>query len=120
VRLLDPCAGEGIALAEVAHHLGRDTCECYAVEYDAERAEHARSLLARCLRSDLMDCMISRQSFGLLWLNPPYGDLSNEPSASGWKKRFYQRAVPLLQYGGVLVFINSLRRAHHILGLSET
>ncbi|EGH26758.1 hypothetical protein PSYMO_36935, partial [Pseudomonas amygdali pv. mori str. 301020] len=23
----------------------------------------------------LMDTMISRQSFGLLWLNPPYGDL---------------------------------------------
>jgi len=114
-RLLDPCAGEGIALAEVAHHLGRDGCESYAVEYDAERAEHARSLLGRCLRSDLMDCMISRQSFGLLWLNPPYGDLSNEPSASSWQittpgrerleKRFYQRAVPLLQYGGVLVFI---------------
>jgi len=115
MRLLDPCAGEGIALAEVAHHLGRDTCECYAVEYDAQRAEHARSLLGRCLRSDVMDCMISRQSFGLLWLNPPYGDLSNEPSAHSWQittpgrerleKRFYQRAVPLLQYGGVLVFI---------------
>jgi len=115
MRILDPCAGEGIALAEAAHHLSRDTCESYAVEFDAERAEHARSLLGRCLRSDLMDCMISRQSFGLLWLNPPYGDLSKEPSASSWQitasgrerleKRFYQRAVPLLQYGGVLVFI---------------
>jgi len=115
VRLLDPCAGEGIAIAEAAHHLGRERCECFAVEYQRERAEHARGLVDSCLRSDLMDCMISRQSFGLLWLNPPYGDLSKDESAASWsisapgrerlEKRFYQRAVPLLQYGGVLVFI---------------
>jgi len=115
MRLLDPCAGEGIALAEAAHHLGREACECFAVEYDAQRAEHARTLTDRCLRSDVMDCMISRQSFGLLWLNPPYGDLSKDPIARTWsgafsgrerlEKQFYQRGIHWLQYGGVLVYI---------------
>jgi len=93
MRLLDPCAGEGIALAEAAHHLGREACECFAVEYDAQRAEHARTLTDRCLRSDVMDCMISRQSFGLLWLNPPYGDLSKDPIARTWSNDWKSSSI---------------------------
>lgn len=114
MRIFDPCAGEGVALAEAAHSLGRDHVEAFGVEYDRERAEHARTLLDRVLHSDLMDTMISRQAFGLLWLNPPYGDLvADHAGASQYQgngrrrleKLFYQRALPLLQYGGVLVFI---------------
>jgi hypothetical protein len=61
-----------------------------------------------------MDTLISRQTFGLLWLNPPYGDLSKDANGNiGYQgqgrarleKLFYQRALPLLQYGGVLIFI---------------
>src|SRR3546814_3669605 len=61
-----------------------------------------------------MDTMISRQAFGLLWLNPPYGDLARDTSGNlGYEgkgrarleKLFYQRMLPLLQYGGILVFI---------------
>lgn len=114
MRILDPCAGEGVALAEAAHTLGRECVEAFAVEYDSERATHARTLLDRALHSDLMDTMISRQSFGLLWLNPPYGDLVADHSGASQyqgtgrrrlEKLFYQRSLPLLQYGGVLVFI---------------
>jgi len=110
--ILDPCAGEGVALAEAAHTLGRDRVHAYAVEYDAERAAHARGLLDHCLHSDLMDTLISRQTFGLLWLNPPYGDLVRDQEGgvqfqgrARLEKLFYQRTLPLLQYGGVLVFI---------------
>ncbi|WP_233135448.1 DUF6094 domain-containing protein, partial [Acidovorax sp. T1m] len=62
----------------------------------------------------LMDTMVSKQSFGLLWLNPPYGDLSKDVNGNiGYQgqgrarleKLFYQRSLSLLQYGGVLVFI---------------
>ena len=45
MRIFDPCAGEGAALAETAHALGRDRVEAYAVEYDQERAEHCKNLL---------------------------------------------------------------------------
>ena len=54
------------------------------------------------------------RTFGLLWLNPPYGDLTKDANGNiGYQgqgrarleKLFYQRALPLLQYGGVLVFI---------------
>jgi hypothetical protein len=112
--ILDPCAGEGVAIAEAAHALGRGQVQAFAVEYDAERSRHARSLVDRCIHGDLMDTIISRQSFGLLWLNPPYGDLSRDADGNiGYQgegrprleKLFYQRTLPLLQYGGVLVFI---------------
>lgn len=114
MRIFDPCAGEGAALAETAHVLGCDRVETYAVEYDQERANHCKTLLDRVLHSDLMDTMISRQAFGLLWLNPPYGDLvADHAGASQYQgngrrrleKMFYQRALPLLQYGGVMVLI---------------
>jgi hypothetical protein len=59
-----------------------------------------------------MDTFISRQSFGLLFLNPPYGDLARD-QCGGYEfrgrarleKLFYQRTLPLLQYDGVLIFI---------------
>ncbi|MFC4160735.1 DUF6094 domain-containing protein [Chitinimonas lacunae] len=112
--LLDPCAGEGVAIAEVAHALGRERVNAFAVEYDAERARHARQLVDHCLHGDLMDTLISRQAFGLLWLNPPYGDLPKDLNGNlGYQgqgrarleKLFYQRTLPLLQYDGVLIFI---------------
>ena len=82
---------------------------------DAERARHARGLVDHCLHADPMDTMVSKQSFGLFWLNPPYGDLSADVNGNiGYQARgcapcpeklFYQRSPSLLQYGGVLVFI---------------
>ena len=114
VNVIDPCAGEGVAIAEVKHHLGKDSTAAYAVEYDHERATHAQTITDHCLRSDLMDTMITRQAYGLLWLNPPYGDLASDATGiaayqgTGRKrleKLFYQRTLPLLQYDGTLVFI---------------
>ncbi|VFT14992.1 O-methyl transferase family protein [Pseudomonas aeruginosa] len=73
------------------------------------------ALVDHCLHADLMDTMVSKQSFGLLWLNPPYGDLSKGRQrqhrlirarvVARLEKLFYQRSLSLLQYGGVLVFI---------------
>jgi hypothetical protein len=112
--IIDPCAGEGVAIAEAAHALGRSAVTAYAVEFDAERARHAAGLVDRCLHADLMDTLISRQSFGLMWLNPPYGDLNRDLDGNiGYQgqgrarleKLFYQRTLHLLQYGGVLAFI---------------
>ncbi len=118
MSVLDPCAGEGFAIAEVAHALGPEEVRAFAVEYNGERAAHARLLVDRCLHADLMQTFISRRSVGLLWLNPPYGDLVREGAqAHGLRGRarleklFYDRTVPLLQYEGILVFIIP----HHIL-----
>ncbi len=119
MRMIDPCAGEGVALAEcrqVLHHPDAlQTVETFAVEYNQERSVQAKKLLDRCLLGDFQDTIITPRSFGLLFLNPPYGDLVNDKAQTGdnglakGKKRleklFYQRSVRLLQYGGVMVLI---------------
>lgn len=112
MSILDPCAGEGAAIAEIAFDLGRDRVRSYAVEYDLDRATSARRLTDRCLHADLIDTLISRQAFGLLFLNPPYGDLVRD-QCGGYEfhgrarleKLFYQRTFQLLQYDGVLIYI---------------
>lgn len=115
MRVLDPCCGEGTALAEVAHHLGSNIqVESFGIEYNEERAYHAKQLLRRCIHADLMDAHVQPRQFGLLWLNPPYGDLVSDQvsaSVSRWKGRkrfeklFYERTIGALQFGGVLVLI---------------
>jgi len=115
MRVIDTCSGEGTALAECKHYLGFDSVEAFAVEYDRERATQSKKLLDRCIQGDFQDTVITPRSFGLLWLNPPYGDLVTDKAQSGTqsetkgKKRlekiFFQQSIRLLQYGGVLVLI---------------
>ena len=114
LRVLDPCCGEGVALAECKHHLGADRTEAFGVEYDEERAWHAKGILDRCIHGDVQDCIVGRRQFGLLWLNPPYGDLVADKAAlAGYtgkgrprlEKLFYSLSSSWLAFGGVLVLI---------------
>ncbi len=116
MRILDPCAGEGVALAECKHHLGKEGAVAYGIEYDAERAWHAKTVLDHCIHGDFNGCAVSYGSFGLLWLNPPYGDMLKDHEGNGanglfkdsrprLEKHFYQRTHGLLQVGGVMVLI---------------
>ncbi len=113
LRILDPCAGEGVALAECKHHLGTERTQAFGVEYDQERAWHAKQILDRCIHGDVQECNLGLRQFSLLWLNPPYGDLVSDKGSTGdamkgrrrLEKLFYNIAVPTLQFDGVLVFI---------------
>ncbi len=113
LRILDPCCGEGVALAECKHHLGPERTEAFGVEYDEDRAWHAKQLLDRCIHGDAQDCIIGRRQFGLLWLNPPYGDLVADKAGLSYKgkgrarleKLFYSLSIPWLAFGGVMVLI---------------
>lgn len=113
LRLLDPCAGEGVALAECKAHLGAVSTEAFGVECDTERAWHAKDILDRVIHGDFQQTLITPRSFGFLWLNPPYGDLVSDQAATGdaktgrarLEKTFYNHAVKLLQPGGVIVLI---------------
>ncbi len=115
MRIIDPCAGEGSALAECKHHLGSDSVEAFAVEYDLLRSKQAKKLADRCIQGDFQDTVITPRSFGLLFLNPPYGDLVTDKAQTSTQfvtkgrkrleKMFYQHSTRLLQAGGVLVLI---------------
>jgi len=116
-RILDPCCGEGAALASVQQHLvqfGADVTSL-GVEFDAERAWHAKTLLTRCIHADVHDVVVSPRSVGLLFLNPPYGfgvsdqagriGVGEHDKAERLERQFLKLCTPTLAYGGVLVLI---------------
>ena len=115
IQLFDPCCGEGIALAECGHHLKESGCDVTtaAIEFNQERALHAKTLLHHVVHADIQDCVVGQQQFGMLWLNPPYGDRltdqSDQASSSKGRDRlekyFLSATLPSLQYGGLLVYI---------------
>jgi len=115
VAILDPCCGEGVALAELKNHLQEADAavQAYGVEYDAERAWHAKQLLDVVAHADVNDMSIKVRQFGALFLNPPYGDLVADTAAldqaTGGRKRlekeFFKRSHPWLAIDGVLVLI---------------
>lgn len=115
IRAIDPCCGEGIALAECAQYLrdaGADVSTS-GIEFDIERAENAKTLLSRVVHADINDCTVTLGQFNLLWLNPPYGDritdtVMRDPNQQGrdrWEKYFLSRTLPMLAFGGLLVYI---------------
>ncbi len=68
-RLLDPCAGEGVAAHQVA---AAWNLECFGIEIDAERALEASGRLHRVLHLDYASVRAPHRAFQALYLNPPY------------------------------------------------
>jgi len=110
MRILDPCCGEGVILAECKQALGADRTVAYGIEYSEERAWHAKQLLDHCIHADIHDCVLGIRQFGFMLLNPPYGDTVADRTDLSSKsdrleKLFYRRTVGLLQYGGVMALV---------------
>ena len=120
MRLLDPCCGEGSALADLRQGLTEragahaPAIEALGIEFDRERAWHAKTILDRVIHADVHDVVVKARSLGLLFLNPPYGfgvaDTANVANADTDKaerleRTFLKKTAPLLAPGGVLVYI---------------
>src|SRR3990172_9366220 len=69
VRLLDPCAGTGVAAAQIAQAL---EAESFGIEINEERAEDARGRLDHVLATSAFTVRLANGAFSLLFLNPPY------------------------------------------------
>jgi tRNA1(Val) A37 N6-methylase TrmN6 len=100
---LDPCAGEGVALANLVKGSGAVT---YGIELDRRRASRARPHLDHVIRSDFFRCRVSPKSASLILLNPPYADDDD----GRLEFRFLKAALPVLKPGGVLVYLIPQRR----------
>ena len=125
IRILDPCCGEGAALSECSEYMktyltnhqtnhNNTKIETVGIEIDEDRAYHAKSMtnLDTIVHGNLNECYIAQRQFGLLFLNPPYGDiladkanLSDHSGRQRYETMFYENTNKLLQFGGVLVFI---------------
>jgi hypothetical protein len=110
MRIIDPCCGEGVILAECKQSLGVDRTVSYGIEYNEERAYEGKKLLDYCIHSDINDCVVGLRQFGFMLLNPPYGStVANKSDLSDKSQRlekvFYRRAIGFLQYDGVMALI---------------
>ncbi len=103
---LDPCCGEGDALAGLVAGTSAIT---YGVELDHQRAEESKRRLHHVLRCGIEETRIQRCSCSLLLLNPPYDDLTLEEEADTKTERqeraFLRMTIPYLIRSGVLVYI---------------
>jgi hypothetical protein len=98
-RLLDACAGEGVAANYLARLLGLNP---FMIELDRQRAAQCASRGGTVLRSDANECKVQREAFSLLFLNPPYDSAGHgQRTEFTWLKRW----TPMLQPEGLLVYI---------------
>jgi len=101
--ILDPCAGEGKALLQLAKGLE-------AVPYGIELSEDRAALVKESLPegqalapADFLRCAISYRSFSFIWCNPPYDYATGEEGRV--ESQFLERAVHLLADNGVLALV---------------
>jgi SAM-dependent methyltransferase len=99
---LDPCVGDGAALA----HLLRDAgAHCYGIEIDANRAEQARALGIETLQADAMEVRCPAESLSLLYLNPPYDWEAGASNNQRLESVFLDHTYRWLKPAGVLIFV---------------
>jgi len=103
---LDPCCGEGDALASLV--AGTEAIN-YGIELDHQRAEESKARLRHVLRCGIEETRIQHRSCSLLLLNPPYDEMTLEEEANTKTERqeraFLRMTVSYLIPGGVLVYI---------------
>ena len=118
-RILDPCAGEGVALVTLAEAL---RLEAYGVELHSSRAETASELITELnnrqgklpredphkmhlIAGDYRLLMKTSQSgFNFLYLNPPLS-IYTDPDSGRLEYQWLRDTRPWLQPGGLLVLV---------------
>jgi len=103
--LLDPCAGEGAAVRQLAELLGFPPERIYAIELDDGRAEMLRATLPEAhvlAPASFFGCRASWNSFSFIWLNPPF---DNAYGGHRVEEQFLRTATEWLIPGGVLALV---------------
>jgi hypothetical protein len=108
IRIYDPCAGTGDAVAQIANHL---QAESFGVELDKKRAEQAKKSLGKVIQGDSLRVSVRSGSMSCLFLNPPY----DYYEGARLENKFIAHTGPSLQTGGVLVLIISIRSLNQMM-----
>ncbi len=104
--LLDPCAGQGAAIKQIADGLMAIGESVQVIELDEGRAAILRRTLpdAKVLApASFMGCKATSQSFSFAWVNPPFD--SETGAGHRCEYSFLVRATGLLRPGGVLALV---------------
>lgn len=103
--ILDPCAGEGLAIKQFGDCLGCPPEMTFAIELDDSRADRVKAILpeAQILApASFFGCRASLNSFSFIWLNPPF-DYSY--GSNRVEDQFLKTATHWLMPGGVMVLV---------------
>jgi hypothetical protein len=101
---IDPCVGDGVAFEAITSgaHVLR-----FGVELDAYRAEQARQRIPNVIQGNTLEVHCAVESFGLLYLNPPYDWTLGPADSRRTEQAFLSHTYRWLKPGGVLVFVIS-------------
>jgi len=99
---LDPCVGEGAALAVIA---GCRDVTRYGIELDAYRAERARTACNEIIQGDALDVTSPVESFSLVYENPPYDWEIGESRNRRIEVVFLEHTYRWLKPEGVLILV---------------
>ena len=103
--ILDPCAGEGMAIRQLRELLGCPSTLTYAIELDDSRADAVHVTLPEAhvlAPADFFGCRASFGTFSFIWLNPPF-----DYSYGGYRmeEQFLLQATEWLKPGGVMALV---------------
>jgi hypothetical protein len=99
---LDPCVGDGVAFEAITS--GVEVLR-YGIELDAYRAEQARQRIPNIIQGNTLEVQCGVESFGLLYLNPPYDWTLGPADSRRTEPAFLSHTFRWLQPGGVLLFV---------------
>lgn len=104
---VDPCVGEGTALAVIS---GSAAAIRYGIELDAYRAERARGVCDEVIQGDALEVQCAAESISLLYENPPYDWEIGEVANRRLEALFLEHTYRWLKPGGVLVLVVQAKR----------
>jgi SAM-dependent methyltransferase len=105
--VLDPCIGDGVALAKITHQA---KLLRYGIELEADRAKQARSSASQVIHGNCFDVQCPVESFSLIYLNPPYDFELGEQKSQRMEKLFLEHVYRWLKPGGILVLVVPAKR----------
>jgi hypothetical protein len=99
---IDPCVGDGVAFEAITS--GAEVYR-YGIELDAYRAEQARQRIPDVIQGNTLEVQCAVESFGLLYLNPPYDWALGPADSRRTEQAFLSHTYRWLKPGGLLVFV---------------
>jgi hypothetical protein len=116
IALLDPCAGEGKAIVQIADVLGVPRDQVYAVELEERRSAKLQALLGEAgghvlAPASFLGVDAQAGSFSMAYVNPPFDD--ELQGGQRVEYTFLLRATKLLCKGGLLAFVLPETQACH-------
>ena len=103
--ILDPCAGEGAAIQQIATVLGCSSSQTFAIELDDNRSNALQATLPEghvLAPASFFGCRASLNSFSFIWLNPPF---DHAYGGHRVEDQFLRTATDWLMPGGVIAFV---------------